>query len=318
MGMLATYLQDNFVKLCPQDWTCEQEVPVLEPRLAKLFGYAPKADVVLQRRDGSRKLWIEFEVSRADPVANHAKFATAHLFQPQLTSETFISMVSSHVAKGRRNLAANTIFLMRHIGMRAFQTTLLPGLPPEEIYRINHLQRDSIGAMDLDTRQEIDRAMTVSEPLTTTGQYRVFFVGDLLEVMCNLQYWNRAVLTEEGRKLWRRRPARYLVFDPMSKLFAPSKFCAFRPIACETAEAAQVLVPNMTIEFYASLGEEEQRFDGNRAWRHLCDHLGMSVCAIGEDPVMMVHFQNWLARVGDAINVDVKTTVALSPPNWFN
>jgi hypothetical protein len=28
-------------------------------------------------------LWIEFEVSRADPVANHAKFATAHLFQPQ-------------------------------------------------------------------------------------------------------------------------------------------------------------------------------------------------------------------------------------------
>ena len=155
MGMLATYLQDNFVKLCPQDWTCEQEVPVLEPRLAKLFGYAPKADVVLQRRDGSRKLWIEFEVSRADPVANHAKFATAHLFQPQLASETFISMVSSHVAKGRRNLAANTIFLMRHIGMRAFQTTLLPGLPPEEIHRINHLERDSIGAMNLDTRQEI-------------------------------------------------------------------------------------------------------------------------------------------------------------------
>src|SRR5271165_3493075 len=147
MGTLAAYLQETFVRLCPQDWVCEREVPVLEPRLAKLFGYAPKADVVLQRSDGSRKLWIEFEVSRADPVANHAKFATAHLFQPQLASETFISMVSSHVARGRRNLAANTIYLMRHIGMRAFQTTLLPRLPPAEIHRINHLGKDSIAAM---------------------------------------------------------------------------------------------------------------------------------------------------------------------------
>ncbi len=318
MGMLATYLQDNFVKLCPQDWTCEQEVPVLEPRLAKLFGYAPKADVVLQRRDGSRKLWIEFEVSRADPVANHAKFATAHLFQPQLASETFISMVSSHVAKGRRNLAANTIFLMRHIGMRAFQTTLLPGLPPEEIYRINHLQRDSIGAMDLDTRQEIDRAMTVSEPLAMTDQYRVFFVGDLLEVMCNLQYWNRAVLTEEGRKLWGRRPARYLVFDPMSKLFAPSKFCAFRPIACETAEAGASVGSEHDHRVLRQLGRGGaaiRRKPRMAAPLRPSRHVGLR---IGEDPVMMVHFQNWLARVGDAINVDVKTTVALSPPNWFN
>ena len=54
-------------------WTCVREVPVLDPPLAKLLGYAPTADVVLQRVDGTRKPWIEFEVSRADPVANHAK-----------------------------------------------------------------------------------------------------------------------------------------------------------------------------------------------------------------------------------------------------
>jgi hypothetical protein len=95
MGTLAGYLQDSFIKSCPPDWTCAREVPVLDPRLERLFGYAPKADVVLQRTDGTRKLWIEFEVSRADPVANHAKFATAHLFQPQQASETFVSMVSS-------------------------------------------------------------------------------------------------------------------------------------------------------------------------------------------------------------------------------
>jgi hypothetical protein len=37
---------------------------------------------------GSRRLWIEFEISRADPVANHAKFATAQLFQPLPVTHT--------------------------------------------------------------------------------------------------------------------------------------------------------------------------------------------------------------------------------------
>ncbi len=318
MGILATYLQENFVKLCPQDWTCEPEARVLEPRLEKLFGYAPKADVLLQRRDGSRKLWIEFEVSRADPVANHAKFATAHLFQPQLASETFISMVSSHVERGRRNLSANTIYLMRHIGMRAFQTTLLPHLPPGEIHRINHLGKDAIAALNLDTCLEVERAMQISEPLCMTDRYRVFFVGDLLEVMYNLQYWNRAVLTGDGKKLWGRRRTRYLVFDPTSKLFAPSKFCAFRPIPFEAGESTQVSIPNMTIEIYASLGEEDSRFDGNRAWRHLRDHLGMSVRAVAEEPAIVAHFQEWLARLGNAIDTDAKTAIVLSPPDWFD
>jgi len=87
MGSLAGYLQESFIRSCPQDWTCAREVSLLDPRLAKLFGNATKADVVLERADGTRKLWIEFEVSRAGPVANHAKFATAHLFPPQRACE---------------------------------------------------------------------------------------------------------------------------------------------------------------------------------------------------------------------------------------
>ncbi len=319
MGELATYLQENFAKLCPPDWTCQREVPVLEPRLAKLFGYAPKADVVLQRVDGSRKLWIEFEVSRADPVANHAKFATAHLFQPQRASETFVSMVSSHVARGRRNLAANTIHLMRHIGMRAFQTTLLPQLPPDEIRRINHLGKDAIAALNLDTCREIDRAMQISEPLAMTDRYRVFFVGDLLDVMCNLEYWNRAIQIDNGRRLWgRRRRFQYFVFDPKSKLFAPSKFCAFRPIAREDAEDGCVLAPNMTIEFYCNLGETDPRFDGGRAWRHLCHQLGMLDHVIRDSPGLATDFRKWLCGVEHAIEVDSKLAIALCPPKWFD
>jgi hypothetical protein len=122
MGAITEYLQDSFAEFCPPGWTCRREVQVLDSALAELFGYAPKADVVLDRDDGRRRLWIEFEVSRADPVANHAKFATAHLFQPQRPADTFVSMVSWHVVRGRRNQAANTISLMRHIGMSAFQS----------------------------------------------------------------------------------------------------------------------------------------------------------------------------------------------------
>ena len=72
--------------------------------LEALLGYRPRVDVLLEREDGSRRLWIEFEVSRADPVANHAKFATAHLFQPQAEADSFLAMVSPHVARGRRSL----------------------------------------------------------------------------------------------------------------------------------------------------------------------------------------------------------------------
>lgn len=137
MGSLTRFLQDRFAAACPAGWSCRPEVDVLDERWQRALGYSARADVVLTREDGERRLWIEFEVSRADPVANHAKFATSHLFQPQPRTDTFIAMISSHVTRGRRNLAANTILLMRRIGMRAFQTMLLPRYSPDEIKRLN-------------------------------------------------------------------------------------------------------------------------------------------------------------------------------------
>lgn len=137
MGQLAAYLQHAFASHCPPGWHSQAEVPLLSADLHRLFGYAPQVDVLLTHDDG-RRLWIEFEISRADPVANHAKFATTHLFQPQPPSDLFLSMVTAHVARGRRNLAANTIWLMRYAGLQAYQTPLLPHLPPTEIKRLNH------------------------------------------------------------------------------------------------------------------------------------------------------------------------------------
>ena len=133
-------------------------MPLLPTTLERLLGYSARADVVIERRDPNRRLWIEFEVSRADPVANHAKFATAHMFLPQLETDCFVAMVSPHVTRGRRNLAANTISVMRRLGMHAFQTVLFPRLDPEEIKRLNHLDLGTLIDLGIDVEGEIERA----------------------------------------------------------------------------------------------------------------------------------------------------------------
>ena len=37
-----------------------------------MLGYAPQADILLLERKTGHRLWVELEISRADPVANHA------------------------------------------------------------------------------------------------------------------------------------------------------------------------------------------------------------------------------------------------------
>src|SRR5438876_442574 len=133
VGALTGFLQREFARLCPAGWVVRPEQNLLPDSLANLLGYSARADVVLEKLDGSARLWIEFEVSRADPVANHAKFVTSHLFQPQLPQDRFLAMVSPHVTRGRRNLASNTIALMRLVGMKAYQTVLFPHLEPNDV-----------------------------------------------------------------------------------------------------------------------------------------------------------------------------------------
>jgi hypothetical protein len=317
MGALTEYLQDSFAEFCPPGWTCRREVPVLDGAMAELFGYMPKADVALERDDGQRKLWIEFEVSRADPVANHAKFATAHLFQPQRPTEAFISMVSGHVVRGRRNLAANTICLMRHIGMNAFHTTLLPNVEPDEIRRLNHLDKHALAGLNLQPQREIARAIEISQPVVTTREHRIYFVGDLLDVFCNLRHWNQQIRTDLGRHLWGRRRVRYFVFDRKTRQFAPSKFCAYLPLLLDGPRALPISAPAMTIELYASLDETEARFDGNRAWRHLNEHLAMNLISVTEDPELSAFFEEWSRGVAESIQVDGRGALILCSPKWF-
>jgi hypothetical protein len=318
MGALTAYLQREFDRQCPRGWMSRKEVRLLRPDIEGLLGYGPRADVLLERSDGSRRLWVEFEVSRADPVANHAKFATAHLFQPQLASDSFVSMVSPHVTRGRRNLAANTVSLMRHVGMSAFQTVLLPHLTASEVQRLNHLGLSGSAARLPNVQPEIERALAVSEPVLTAVAHRVYLVGDVLEALLNVRRWNEEMETDEGRALWGRRTVEYFVFDGQSGCFAPAKFCAYVPITGERNKPCLAGVPQgretMTLGLYCTLDGTDNRFDGHRAQTHLTQALAMR--RVG-DAGAANRFWGWVEQQRGAVAVHPSGPVIFLPPAWF-
>lgn len=316
MGSLTTYLQHTFAEQRPKGWTSNSEVQLLSSELNDLFGYSSRTDILLSKNDGSRRLWIEFEISRADPVANHAKFATAHLFSKQLETDCFVSMVSSHVARGRRNLAANTIYVMREAGMNAFQTVLLPDFNPNQIKRLNHLKLDEFQKEVLPIRRELERAIFISESILSTNEKRIYFVANLLEVMLNLRRWNYEMATEEGRKLWGKRTITYFIFDQYTRSFAPSKFCAYVPVNTNFDNLASRTLVEMTLGLYSTL-ESETCFDGNRAQTHLVKNLAMKTFNPEELPAIMPFFETWLNNHSEFINVHPTGPIFLLPLDWL-
>lgn len=253
-------------------------------------------------------------------MANHAKFATAHLFEPQLKTDSFISMVSPHITRGRRNLAANTILLMRRIGMSAFQTVLFPQMSKEEIQRLNNLDLISIKNTGLAVKSEIERAISVSETILIASTNHIHFVGDMMDVMLNLRRWNKDLETNEGRKLWGKRTITYFVFEPHLKSFAPSKFCAYIAIPSKLSPnltTDEFVRAEMTVELYVTLDGTDSRFDGLRAHKHLTQSLGMTPRTRDEVKEIAIIFDEWLSRHSDCIAVHPNGAVFLLAPSWF-
>lgn len=316
-GVFSVLLQEAFVIQCPLGWNCRCEERVLSSEFESLLGYSPRADICLENADASRRLWIEFEISRADPVANHAKFATAHLFKPFENSDTFVSMVSSHVARGRRNLASNTVQLLRHIGISAFQTVLLPYIEPEEIKRLNHSSLYSLRSSNLDIPRELNRVFEIVEPVIEDEGHRIHFVSELFDVIRNLHRWNAEVTATDGAELWKRRTVTYFVFDPVSKLFAPSKYCAYsipvRSSPISTTSASGL----MNMQTYCMLDETDWRFDGNRARRHLMTNLGMNLTAEDNSLEIDLAFKDWISERASLVTVHPSGAKFLVPPAWY-
>jgi hypothetical protein len=318
MGSLTVYLQEEFARKCPLGWNCRTEVRLLSPELESFLGYASRVDVLLERDVPEKRLWIEFEVSRADPVANHAKFATAHVFRPQSPTDIFVAMVSSHITRGRRNLASVTIALMRLIGMSAFQTVLLPGLSPAEVKQLNHLSKPEIKSANLPVDQDIERAMAVTESLGSMSATDVYFAGDLLLVFLNLRRWNSVLGTEVGKKAWGRRTVTYFVYEAESGLFAPTKYCAYSLIpSAASAGTGTASLGIMTVDGYTMLNDGTHALDGHAAVRHLVDRLGMVLRKGSEDLAMLASFDRWLEGFSGSIHVHPAGPVFLVPPAWF-
>ncbi len=316
MGTLTPFLQSQFRRHAPAGWECASEVPLLPTELTQLLGYDPRADVVLSDPTTRSRIWVEFEVSRADPVANHAKFATAHLYSPQTPADHFVSMVSPHIDRGRRNLAAATVRLMRRVGMSAFQTTLLPLATPAEVKRLNQLPADVLDGEGVDVVAEVGRALAVVTPVGQWGRFDVHLVGDLFDVFSNLRGWNDDLRTVDGRRAWGKRSCTYFVYDPASRLFAPSKFCAYvaiHPTADRTGISSEA--HRMSVSAYADLNDGTHVMDGHRAWQHLVRELGMR--AVTDEDAVTARFNEWLAGCGNLITIRGGKPTFLLPPSWY-
>jgi hypothetical protein len=317
-GLLAGYLKEQFRARCPAGWRCTIERALLDPSDRALLGYDPRADILLERTDGTRRLWIELEISRADPAANHAKFATAHVLRPWAATDTFVSMISAHVLRGRRNLGAGMIHLMRQVGITAFQTLLLPDFNRDRVKMLNHDPR-ALQDASPDVLPEIERALAVAEPVAVTDQWRLHFAADVFDVLLNVRRWNEEADDPNRAATWRRRAVRYIVLDPTTGQCAPAKFAAYALLPAHDAagHATTGIDSRLSFERYHRLDHAEPLFDGHRAWTYLTRRLRFTSQPYGETSVESAAFDGWHARRGTLIQVDRQRLTLLVPPPGF-
>ena len=317
MGVLTRFLQQEFSRNCPSGWQVKPEAAVVSPKTAHMIGFSPRADIVFEKNGDSGRIWIELEVSRADPVANHTKFATVQLFEPHTSSDAFVAMVSNHVARGRRNLGATTIILMRHLGINAFQTSLLPMLSAGEVKRLNHLPLNLLSQEALNVRSEIDRLFKISQPISSFRGLRVHFVANTFDVLLNVHNWNKDILSDENSAAWGKRTITYFAYDPWSKTFAPSKFCAYVVIQNPSpADPVRIVGPGgtgLSIQEYTKIDLSDRRFDGNRARLHLIENLGFRTLNVYEEQAILRHFLAWFEPLKDLINIHPKGPLVMIP-----
>lgn len=223
--------------------------------------------------------------------------------------------------RGRRNLAANMVAVMRQIGMNAFQTVLLPGSTAAEIQRMNHLSLDGLARELLPVGPEMERLFAVVRPVALVEGRRIHLAGELTDVLLNVRRWNEEMETQAGARLWGRRTVTYFVFDPVSGEFAPSKYCAYIPIEGKSVRSLPGPGfpgrPVMTMDVYASLEPSEACFDGSYARNHLEHRLAMVPKAPSEADGIAAAFAEWLRCHDRSIVVHPTGPVFLLPPAWF-
>jgi hypothetical protein len=203
--------------------------------------------------------------------------------------------------------------------MSAFQTTLFPLTAPAEIKRLNCIPKETLISSGLNATTEIERALATITPVGHWGRLDVHYVGDLLDLMMNLRGWNEDVATLEGQKAWGRRHCSYFVYDPISKMFAPSKFCAYIPVLSGTGnvEGPSANWSRMTTALYSELNDGTHMMDGQKAWHHLTAQLGMRATTILAASAIAAHFAHWQEMNRTIVAVRGGEPTVLIPPGWY-
>jgi hypothetical protein len=308
---IAEALQRRWVEAPPSGWVASREVAVISRTESRMLGYQPKADLMLQNEVTHQRVWIELEVSRADPAANHMKFGSAHLFNPFPPSDAFISLVSRHIATGRCNLAAHAIWMLRVNGLRAFQMPLLPELDARSIKRLN---QGDVSLEELPT-PDLAEILLATEPSGSSEGSGIYRVTNRLEVIMNIQQWNKDMASADARMAWGRRRVRYFVHDRSSNLFAPSKFAAYTRIPkAPAADEPLPYNPAMTVRAYSKIPHDTPIFDGRNAWQTI-SRLGFQVTRAPECPApIQQHFRSWLAHQAASLDADFDQAEILISP----
>ena len=163
-------------------------------------------------------------------------------------------------------------------------------------------------ARPFDAVAEIDRALDVTKGQRVDERHRIHKADNAYTVRANVWQWNREIADAKAAALWGRRPVQYFVFDPVAGVFAPSKFCAFVPapgwpVQGQARISSAAVVPiGMTMSIYASLGEQDPRFDGHIARRHLRARVGYGEMALHDaNPGVQRAFAAWHESVKAAV-----------------
>ncbi|MBZ5596027.1 MAG: hypothetical protein LAP39_27610 [Acidobacteriia bacterium] len=151
MGQLARWsaqvLGEAFIEhLGPRGLvpTLRYEADVFPRSLCEEIGYSPAADLLVEYTwDGSEvHAWIELEVSRADPVANPAKFLVAFSERSPQPGEVFVFAISRAIQRGRAALCRRFVQMMRDRGFPVYAEDFLPSATEHLITRLNVRSRE--------------------------------------------------------------------------------------------------------------------------------------------------------------------------------
>jgi hypothetical protein len=146
----------------------------------------------------------------------------------------------------------------------------------------------------------------------------LFYVANLMEVMHNVAQWNIDIGNPKLQQLWGKRRITYFVYNPYTKEFAPSKFCAYIVTGkLNISHKQKVSGATMNVALYTKIPREETIFDGYSARKHLEDNLAMRLIKLEESPDLFNKFKLWHHTCQDFVIIPDKGVSVLIPPIWY-